>query len=244
MNRTVKRIRAVIANAKPNDILVVCLAVLCVTAVAILLSFWAEDLEARYSTNDSFVASPDPKPVPVETPTPTPEPTPEPTPTQTPGAVIEFEEIPIQTPEQKPVLKPSQNSTMTFELSARYMAKTVYGEAGGCSTTEQAAVAWCILNWVDEKGYAATPENVAKISKWSDCFHGYVSSNPVTTEIHNLCMDVIGRWLQEKQGVTEVGRVLPREYLFFHGDGVHNYFRNAYIGGTRWNWSLPSPYGD
>lgn len=42
--------------------------------------------------------------------------------------------------------------------------------------------------------------------------------------------------------IKGVGRVLPKEYLYFSGDGIRNTFRTQYKGGTRWNWSLPSPY--
>lgn len=45
-----------------------------------------------------------------------------------------------------------------------------------------------------------------------------------------------------KDGETDTGRVLPSDYLWFSGDGKHNYFRNAYKGGETWDWSLPSPY--
>ena len=39
-----------------------------------------------------------------------------------------------------------------------------------------------------------------------------------------------------------LGRVLPREYLFFTGDGKHNHFRTEWDGGQVWDWSLQSPY--
>lgn len=58
----------------------------------------------------------------------------------------------------------------------------------------------------------------------------------------DLAADVIERWLQEKNGAADAGRVLPAEYLFFSGDGTHNYFRTEWRGGTVWDWSLPSPY--
>ena len=45
-------------------------------------------------------------------------------------------------------------------------------------------------------------------------------------------------------GQVEVGRVLPADYLWFSGDSKRNHFRNAYKGGTVWDWSLPSPYED
>lgn len=53
---------------------------------------------------------------------------------------------------------------------------------------------------------------------------------------------MLSRWYAEREGQVEVGRVLPADYLWFSGDGERNHFRNAYRGGDRWDWSLPSPY--
>lgn len=53
---------------------------------------------------------------------------------------------------------------------------------------------------------------------------------------------MIERWLDEKDGKADTGRVLPREYLFFTGDGEHNHFRTEWDGGQVWDWSLQSPY--
>ena len=73
-------------------------------------------------------------------------------------------------------------------------------------------------------------------------FHGYAADHPLLPELEELALDVIERWLDEKDGETEVGRVLPREYLFFTGDGEHNHFRTEWDGGQVWDWSLQSPY--
>ena len=35
---------------------------------------------------------------------------------------------------------------------------------------------------------------------------------------------------------------LPKEYLYFTGDGAHNYFTTEWQGGQTWDWSLESPY--
>ena len=61
-------------------------------------------------------------------------------------------------------------------------------------------------------------------------------------ELEELALDVIERWLDEKDGKADTGRVLPREYLFFTGDGEHNHFRTEWDGGQVWDWSLQSPY--
>ena len=106
--------------------------------------------------------------------------------------------------------------------AAAYIAKTVYGEAMVCGTTERAAVVWCILNRADDARDAA--------------------DHPLLPELEELALDVIERWLDEKDGNADTGRVLPREYLFFTGDGEHNHFRTEWDGGQVWDWSLQSPY--
>ena len=119
------------------------------------------------------------------------------------------------------------------------LAKTVWGEARGCSVTEQAAVVWCVLNRVDA-GYGSIIATVLEPKQ----FVGYHYKNPLDEDILRLVKDVLVRWELEDTNSGEVGRVLPEDYLWFSGDGKRNYFRNAYEGGTTWDWSLPSPYGE
>ena len=125
--------------------------------------------------------------------------------------------------------------------AAAYIAKAVYGEAMVCGTTERAAVVWCILNRADD-ARDATPAGVIAVVTKPYQFHGYAADHPLLPELEELALDVIERWLDEKDGETEVGRVLPREYLFFTGDGEHNHFRTEWDGGQVWDWSLQSPY--
>ena len=66
--------------------------------------------------------------------------------------------------------------------------------------------------------------------------------NGGTTLDGTLVEDVLARWMAEKECVGSVGRVLPKEYLYFTGDGVHNYFTTEWQGGQTWDWSLESPY--
>ena len=124
-----------------------------------------------------------------------------------------------------------------------YIARTVWGEARGCSETEQAAVIWCILNRVDSS-IRYMPDNIIDVVTQKHQFLGYVKTFPVTEKIRELVIDVLTRWEMEKAGVENVGRVLPPEYMWFHGDGRHNHFRDSYRGGNRWDWSLDSPYED
>lgn len=124
------------------------------------------------------------------------------------------------------------------ETDVDMLARLIWGEARGCSKTEQAAVAWCVLNRVDA-GFAPTMQGVITAPSQ---FTGYRNTNPATQEHKELAADVLQRWYLEKMGVENVGRVLPNNYLYFAGNGIGNIFRTTYKNGVRWNWSLPSPY--
>lgn len=131
-----------------------------------------------------------------------------------------------------------KNSPSYTEDDAVMIAKIIYAEAGGIpSDTEKACVAWVILNRVDA-GYGDTIAEVAT----APYQFAYRTSTPVRDDLLSLSRDVLGRWDREKRGGNDVGRVLPADYLWFTGDGLHNNFRRSYSGGRRWDYSLPSPY--
>ena len=64
----------------------------------------------------------------------------------------------------------------------------------------------------------------------------------VEPELLTLAYDVLARWSIEPECVGSVGRVLPKEYLYFGGNGEVNQFRTRYMGGEVWDWALQSPY--
>lgn len=119
------------------------------------------------------------------------------------------------------------------------IAKVIYREARGVPGKDaKAAVAWCILNRVDD-------------ARWSNTIRGVITQTnqfawdelaPVTADLRAIAEDVFIRWQMEKAGIEDVGRVLPCEYVFFAGRGGKNYFRTEYRGGKRWDWSAVSPY--
>ena len=166
-------------------------------------------------------------------------------PLATPVVVVETEKpqetpVVIETPEPTEVPEPPRD----WAVEAEHIAKAVYGEAQACSKTEQAAVIWCILNRVDSE-ISYFPDNIVGVVTQYKQFHGYHPNNPVTDELFELALDVIDRWEREKNGEEDVGRVLPSEWLYFHGDLMkHNYFHKEYLGKEDWDWSLPSPYED
>jgi hypothetical protein len=85
------------------------------------------------------------------------------------------------------------------------------------------------------------PDDIIGVVTQANQFHGYNPDNPVEPELLSLVEDVLARWAAEGDG-ADAGRVLPKEYLFFSGDGYHNYFRTEWDGGSTWDWSLTSPY--
>lgn len=141
----------------------------------------------------------------------------------------------------------SDTQTQNFtpdEAEVEMLAKTIWGEARGVkSTTEKAAVAWCILNRVDSEGYACGGD-IEHVLTFPGQFVGYNEDNPLTDECKKIAADVLTRWAAEKAGVKGAGRVLPKQYIYFTGDGEHNYFTDEWKGGNTWDWSLPSPYED
>ena len=122
------------------------------------------------------------------------------------------------------------------QYDAELLAKTAWGEARGCSPTEIAAVMWCILNRVDSGDF---PDTVVEVVEAPGQFQGYSEDNPVTDDLLAIAYDVLFYW----QIGDDTGRVLPKEYLYFLGDGGHNYFYKTW-GDTSepWDWSLPSIY--
>ena len=118
------------------------------------------------------------------------------------------------------------------------IAKTVWGEARGQDTIEKAAVIWCILNRVD-----ANNQSIAEVITRPNQFVGYNKNHPVSDELVELTKDVIARWKMEKVCNGDVGRVLPKNYLWFNGYGGNNHFRNAYSGNYDvWDWNCWNPY--
>lgn len=134
------------------------------------------------------------------------------------------------------VFAPNDDFNKTIEA----MSKMGFGEAGGCSHTEIAATFWNVLNRYDA-GYA---KSIFGVVTASGQYHGYKSYHPVRDDIHEVCIDVIARWVAEKEGAENVGRLLPSDYFWFFGDGKHNHYRNVYKSSVRWDWSLPTPYAD
>ena len=128
---------------------------------------------------------------------------------------------------------------------ATIIAKIMYGEARGIkSKTEIACIAWCILNRVD----AGMGKNIQAVALAANQFYYKAGASTVSDHGYDLvalATDVLDRWSREKAGQSNVGRVLPKQYKWYAGDGSHNWFYPSWPckRAQRWNFkSVTSPY--
>lgn len=170
-------------------------------------------------------------------------------------SMIEYKETvaPVPEPASEPELAVEQEVELAIasqpepipvtdiytEKEINYIAKTVWGEARGLNDTHRSAVIWTILNRLDNGGFG---KNIVSVITAPKQFIGYRSSNPVTEDIRNLVIDVLERYEREKAGETDVGRTLPKEYIYFTGNGKENRFVAKWKSKKYWDWSLESPY--
>lgn len=137
---------------------------------------------------------------------------------------------------EKPV-RPTQEFYTNNEINM--LAQLVYAEARGAnSRAEKAAVIWCVLNRVDSERFDNTIHEVITARHQ----FAYWKGLPILPEYQDLAVDVLNRWVAEKNGEENVGRTLPKEYLYFCADGWGNKFSIEWQSGIYWDWSLPSPY--
>lgn len=119
------------------------------------------------------------------------------------------------------------------------LAKMLWGEERQYDYRERAAVIWHVFNRVD------SPLEANSVSKDLTHAHysGYLKSNPVEDWAVWVVRDVAWRYACEREGYTEVGRVLPKEFCYMAMNRGHNRFRDAYKGAKHyWDWSIDSPY--
>ena len=175
------------------------------------------ELPVYTSVPTNKVELPNETPMVTHTPAPTPTPTPEPTPEPTPTITWYYTDEDVIT-----------------------MAKVMYREARGVgSTTQIACIGWVACNRVDAGAFGDT---ITEVLTTPDQF-AWIPDTPVEDWLVEIAEDVLQKWSIEKSTGECCGRVLPAEYLYFHGDGKANWFRIEYEHNNQyWDYSLPSPY--
>lgn len=161
------------------------------------------------------------------------------------GQAVKAAEIDTPFPLLTPADRLSKEAHTGYTLNAaeiEALARMLYGEARGItSDMEKAACVWCVLNRVDDPAF---PDTVLEVLEAPRQFSGYSADYPVLPELEALAADVLTRYHAEQDGDTDAGRVLPADYLFFTGDGKHNYFTAEWKSNTTYQWELNNPYED
>lgn len=150
--------------------------------------------------------------------------------------------------EQKAVEQAKAEADAEF-LQSHYtdavmMAKVMYCEARGIGDKrELSMIGWCILNRLDSGKFQGSISTIIT----ADNQFAYRKSAPTVNDfgidLFALAQDVLLRWQAEREGQTDVGRTLPKNYCFYGGDGHHNYFRTSDRGkGYLWFEGCGDPY--
>lgn len=130
------------------------------------------------------------------------------------------------------------------EKDETILARMLWGEDRENPLFMRAAVLWCVFNRMD-----VSHKSIRQIVT-HDQFCGYNPGNPVTDWAVSLVRDVAVRYVLEQNGFEDVGRVLPREYLYYERpDGKRYHVFKTKLKVTDkdnkiWDWSLPSPYSE
>lgn len=131
----------------------------------------------------------------------------------------------LEETEKQNAIAEEQEFLQSYHTEAVMLAKTMYCEARGISSKKELSmICWTILNRYDHGFAGSIPAVITAKNQFA-----YRASAPVVNDfginLIELAEDVLLRWHRENMGETNVGRTLPKEYLYYHGDGHHNYFK-------------------
>jgi len=123
----------------------------------------------------------------------------------------------------------AQAATYT-DREVELLAKTVYGEARGCTPDEQRLVVWTALQRLAANGYGDTIEAVITAPGQ---FIGYRDKNPVCPVISELVREELGKWAAGEPPPTLEPFAPTARYLYFaarRGDcgKMRNFFREVW----------------
>lgn len=123
---------------------------------------------------------------------------------------------------EPPPETPLTNSDITL------LAKTVWGEARGCTPEEQRLVVWTVLQRVDADGAFAPYDTIEAAVTAPGQFVGYNENHPVDPDIYDLCLEALADWQSGAEPPTHEIYAPTAPYYFFDGDGRHNWFREEW----------------
>jgi len=121
-----------------------------------------------------------------------------------------------------PPLQPPHRWT---EYDVAVLSRMVWGEGRGVSRNEQKLIVWTVLNRVDHRNYHNT---IVGVVRARGQFHGYSSRHPVSPAIRDMTIEVLLAWDRGETAKVYPPFARTTYYLYFHGDGRHNWFRERW----------------
>lgn len=124
--------------------------------------------------------------------------------------------------------EPEQQKPLHYnytEADINMLAKLVFAEAGGCSEDEQRLVVWTVFQRVDSSDHDFKDMNTIEAVVTAPNQFAYYPKSPVIENIRAVCEAEISKWANFEQPPTIEPYAPTLPYLFFEGDGYHNWFR-------------------
>ena len=116
-------------------------------------------------------------------------------------------------------MKPYSDSDITM------LARTVYGEARGCTPEEWALVVWTVLQRVDADEWDDT---IAEVVTAQGQFAGYNAGYPVEEAIREVCAAEVAKWARGGDAPTHEVYAPRVPYYFFDASCGSNWFREEW----------------
>ncbi|MCL2368740.1 MAG: cell wall hydrolase [Oscillospiraceae bacterium] len=121
-------------------------------------------------------------------------------------------------------LKPYVSRPWTDDCVA-VISRMVWGEARGVSRNEQKLVVWTVINRLENGRYG---NSLIGVVRARGQFTGYASRHPVTEAIRCMVIEVLEAWDRGEAAKVYPPFARTPYYLYFHGDGRHNWFRERH----------------
>ena len=124
--------------------------------------------------------------------------------------------------------EPEQQKPLHYDYTEEdidMLAKLVFAEAGGCSEDEQRLVVWTVFQRVDSSDHDFKDMNTIEAVVTAPYQFAYRPKSPILENIRTMCEAEISKWANFEKPPTIEPYAPTLPYLFFEGDGYHNWFR-------------------
>lgn len=111
------------------------------------------------------------------------------------------------------------------ESEIKMLAKTVWREAGTCEPSEQRLIVWTVFQRIDSNDHDFKDMNTITEAITADGQFAYDPDAPVYDDILTLCREEVSMWTNGQSPPTMKPYAPTTPYLFYSGDGSHNWFR-------------------